>query len=277
MSIRQSLQWLGRMAGVALVIAVAGAVGATQEVIGDEPPNANAAVIPLLEDLKGVDVSARIAALMALRELGAVAWPAIPALIDALSDPIVGVRKGAASALGGIGPAAESAVPELRLALADPHRFVRSWAAMALYEIGPAARPAAADLVDMMINDVENLRGRAWCASALPQLNASPDLAVPALERVLSDDPSEEVRSVAVLSLEAYGMEAARRGATRSLIDALLDPHWKVRGNAACALPEMGDDAEMAISGLEAALRDDTEYVRNCAARALAALNSQHH
>ena len=72
-------------------------------------------------------------------------------------------------------------------------------------------------------------------------------------------------------------MEAARRGATRSLIDALLDPHWKVRGNAACALPEMGDDAEMAISGLEAALRDDTEYVRDCAARALAALNSQHH
>jgi HEAT repeat protein len=275
--VRGSLQWLGWMTGVSLVLAFAGVVGATQEVIGDEPPNANAAVFPLLEDLMSEDVTARIGAAMALRELGPVAWPAVLALIEALSDPNIGVRKGAAGALGGIGPAAESAVPELRLALADPHRFVRSWAAMALYEIGPAARPAAADLAYMMENDVENLRGRAWCASALPKLKVDPDLAVPALARALLDDPSEEVRSVAVLSLEAYGVEAARRGATRSLMDALLDPHWKVRGNAACALPEMGADAEMAVSRLEGALRDDMEYVRDCAARALAALNPRDH
>jgi HEAT repeat protein len=263
------------MATVVLSVVFAGSVGATQEVIGDEPPNANAAVFPLLEDLTSGDVTARIGAVMALRELGSVAWPAVPALVEALSDPVVGVRKGAAGALGGIGPAAESAIPELMLALSDPHRFVRSWAAMALYEIGPAARPATADLVHMMENDVENLRGRSWCASALAKLKADPDLAVPALARALSDDPSEEVRSVAVLSLEAYGMEAARRGATRSLMDALLDSHWKVRGNAACALPEMGPDAEMAISNLEVALRDETEYVRDCAARALAALSSR--
>ncbi len=260
------------VATLALVTGLAGQAEATQEVIGEEPPHANAAVMPLLEDLRGDDVAARIAAVMALRELGPVAWPALPALIEALSDPIMGVRKGAAGALGGIGPAAEEAVPELARALADPHRFVRSWAAMALFEIGPAARPAAADLVQMLETDAENLRGRAWCASALPKLNADPDLAVPALARALSSDESEEVRSVAVLSLEAYGLAAAKRGATRFLIDALLDPHWKVRGNAACALPEMGAEAEIAVSRLEAALRDDTEYVRDCAARALAEL-----
>jgi HEAT repeat protein len=255
-----------------LAVGIAGSAIATQKIIGDEPPNANAAVVPLLIDLEGDDMTARLAAVMVMRELGPVAWPAVPALTRALSDPIVGIRKGAAGALGGIGEAAVSAVPELARALADPHRFVRSWAAMALFEIGPAAKPAAADLVEMLETDAENLRGRAWCASALPEIHAEPDLAVPALVRALLEDPSEEVRSVAVLSLESYGAEAARRGATESLIDALRDPHWKVRGNAACALMEMGPDAQRAVLPLEGALRDDTTYVRDCATRALAAL-----
>ena len=266
-----------RLVWIALFVLATGltrSATATQEVIGDEPPNANAAVVPLLQDLDGDDVTARVAAVMAMRELGPVAWPAVPALTEALSDPIVGIRKGAAGALGGIGQAAVSAVPELARALGDPHRFVRSWAAMALYEIGPAAEPAAAELVHMLETDAGNLRGRAWCASALPEIHVHPDLAVPALIRALQEDTSEEVRSVAVLSLERYGREAAQRGATRSLMDALLDPHWKVRGNAACALPEMGSSsAEVAVSRLEGALLDDTEYVRNCAMRALSELD----
>ena len=265
-----------RFVWIALFVLAAGlarSATATQEVIGDEPPNANAAVVPLLEDLAGDDVTARLAAVMAMRELGSVAWPAVPALIENLSNPIMGIRRGAAGALGGIGQAAASAVPELARALGDPHRFVRSWAAMALYEIGPAAEPAAADLVHMLETDAGNLRGRAWCASALPEILAHADLAVPALIRALQKDVSEEVRSVAVLSLERYGLEAAQRGATRSLMDALLDPHWKVRGNAACALPEMGSAAEIAHSRLERALLDDTEYVRNCAMRSLSKLD----
>lgn len=269
----QTGNWIGVLGLViGLLIGLACSAVATQEVHGDEPPNANAAVIPLLEDLAGDDVMARIAAVMTLRELGPVAWPAIPALIEALSDPNMGIRKGAAGALGGIGPSAVESVPELTRLLADPHRFVRSWAAMALFEIGPGAVSAATALVQMLEADVENLRGRSWCATALPKLKADPDLAVPALARALAEDPSDEVRAVAVLSLETYGFEAARRGATRFLVDALLDPHWKVRGNAACALPEMGADAKRAISQLEGALRDETEYVRNCAARALAEL-----
>ena len=269
---RHPLRNLGVVALLAFAAVVTAPARATQEVIGDEPPHANAAVYPLLDDMKSEDVEVRTGAVMAMRELGPVAWPAVPALIEALSDPFVGVRKGAAGALGGIGPAAEAAVPALTRALTDPHRFVRSWAAMALFEIGPAAAPATANLIHMMENDAENLRGRSWCATALPRLEANPDLAVPALVRALADDESEEVRSVAVLSLEKYGLEAARRGATLSLIDALSDPHWNVRGNAACALPEMGADAEMALARLAGALRDDAPYVRGCAARALGQL-----
>jgi HEAT repeat protein len=143
---------------------------------------------------------------------------------------------------------------------------------MALFEIGPAAGSAVPDLIDMMKSDVENLRGRAWCASALPRLEADPDLAVPALRRALASDASEEVRAVAVLSLEKYGLEAAQREGTLALLDALSDPHWKVRGNAACALPEMGADAEIALSQLAGALRDEAPYVRGCAVRALGEL-----
>lgn len=254
------------------VVFSAGPVHAVQEVVGDEPPHANEAVFPLLDDLASEDPSRRIAAVMALRELGPVAWPAIPALTEALSDPIMPVRKGAAGALGGIGPTADASVPALRRALGDPHRFVRSWAAMALFEIGPGAASAVPDLIQMLESDIDNLRGRSWCASALPRLAADPDLAVPALRRALASDPSEEVRAVAVLSLAKYENEASRREGALSLLEALADPHWKVRGNAACNLPAMGHKAEIALSQLAAALRDETPYVRGCAVRALGEL-----
>lgn len=272
MRTRPALLWLAA-AGLVAAAQLAGVPArAVQEVAGEEPPHANAAVYPLLDDLESLDPGVRIGALMALRELGAVAWPAVPVLIEALSDPLVGVRKGAAGALGGIGPAAADAVPALTRALADPHRFVRSWAAMALFEIGPAAKPASAALVRMLRSDAENLRGRAWCASAFPKLGSDPDLAVPALKRALEKDPSEEVRAVAVLSLESYGLAATSRGATAALAEALADPHWKVRGNAACALPEVGEAAETALSRLAGALRDTAPYVRGCAAQALGEL-----
>jgi HEAT repeat protein len=198
-----------------------------------------------------------------------VAWPAVPDLVLALEDPIVPVRKSAAGALGGIGPAAEAGVPALAKALQDPHRFVRSWAAMALYEIGPASKPATAALIKLMETDTENLRGRSWSASGLPVIGADPELAVPALIRALANDASEEVRSVAVLSIEKYGVAAARRGATEALVAALRDSHWKVRGNAACALPKMGESASMGLVELAAALSDETPYVRDCATGAL--------
>ncbi len=66
MSIRFSRTWTGGVATVVCAIALGGAARATQEVIGDEPPNANAAVVPLLEDLNSEDRTARMAAIMAM-------------------------------------------------------------------------------------------------------------------------------------------------------------------------------------------------------------------
>jgi hypothetical protein len=62
-----------RLVWIALFVLATGltrSATATQEVIGDEPPNANAAVVPLLQDLDGDDVTARVAAAMALYEIG---------------------------------------------------------------------------------------------------------------------------------------------------------------------------------------------------------------
>jgi HEAT repeat protein len=252
-----------------LIVGGAEPLHAEQKIAGDEPPHAGFALIPLLEDLSAENPEARIAAAMAIRELGATAELAVPLLVKALEDALVPMRRSAAGALGGIGPGAAAAVPALTTALGDPHRFVRSWSAMALVEIGPASLPAANALIALMRTDVENLRGRSWAASALPVIGADPERAVPALALALANDESEEVRAVAVLSLEKYAADAARLGATEAMIGALSDPVAMVRRNAACALPKLGADAALGTSALELALRDESAMVRACAARAL--------
>ena len=55
----------------------------------------------------------------------------------------------------------------------------------------------------MLASDRGNLRGRAWCASALPLVEADAGLAVPALVAALEDE-SEEVRAVAVESGDVF-------------------------------------------------------------------------
>ena len=54
---------------------------------------------------------------MALENMGPDAKDAVPALINALSDPDRGVRQASVKALGRIGPAAKAAVPALSRAL----------------------------------------------------------------------------------------------------------------------------------------------------------------
>ncbi len=141
---------------------------------------------------------------------------------------------------------------------------------MALAEIGPPARPAGRALAAMLVSDHENLRGRSWCASALPLIEADAPVAVPALLAAL-EDPSDEVRAVAVLSLEAYLKRSheVAESALPELVRRLHDEHWKVRGNAACALGHAGEDASWVVSDLIVALGDPAPYVRGCAAQGL--------
>jgi hypothetical protein len=89
------------------------------------------------EQLKtAADPAERRKAADSLGQLGAAAYPAVPALIEALSDADAGVRRSAAQALGRMGPQADAAVPALTAALADPNPGVRESAAQALTALG---------------------------------------------------------------------------------------------------------------------------------------------
>jgi len=76
--------------------------------------------------------------------MGPKAATAVPALIQALNDPVNYVRAPAADALGAIGPQAREAVHALadRLLLKDEDGFVLTSVAYALGDIGPAAKDA---------------------------------------------------------------------------------------------------------------------------------------
>ena len=93
---------------------------------------------------------------------------------------------------------------------------------------------------------------------------------MPALKTAL-EDPSDEVRAVAVLSLESYleSSPEVRASVVPNLVERLHDEHWKVRGNAACALGHAGEDATWVVSKLVVALGDTAPYVRGCAAQGI--------
>ena len=71
----------------------------------------------------------------ASRQLGAAARPAVPALVEALTDKSLGIRPTAAAALGEIGPDAKDAIPALTATLKEKDETVRTAAAEAIKKI----------------------------------------------------------------------------------------------------------------------------------------------
>ena len=82
------------------------------------------------------DPAERRKAAGSLGQLGASAYPAVPALIEALADADAGVRRSAVQALGRVAPQADAAISALTAALADPDPGVRKDAAQALAALG---------------------------------------------------------------------------------------------------------------------------------------------
>jgi HEAT repeat protein len=99
------------------------------------------AVVPLLiEAVKGPRIDdyfhSRQRAIEALGQLGPAGRPAVPALVEALTDKYSGIRACAAAALGRIGPDAKDAIPALTAAMKEKDEGVRSAAAAAIKKIG---------------------------------------------------------------------------------------------------------------------------------------------
>jgi hypothetical protein len=140
-------------------------------------------------------------AAQALKELGAEAEAATPALLKALDDPDLLVSGTAAAALGRIPSAASTTAPRLIEAMAkDP--TTRYSAAEALGRLGPPAEAAIPVLLQALHDGNQVVRGNA--AGALGRIGAPARLVAPQLRSLLQDE-YESVREAAKMALVALG------------------------------------------------------------------------
>ena len=96
-----------------------------------------------IADLKGMAPQTRNAAAYEIAGMGPAAAAAVPALIEALDDPIAAVRFPVTIALLEIGPAAKAAVPRLLVMMDEEiNDEIAASARRALRHIDPAAVPA---------------------------------------------------------------------------------------------------------------------------------------
>ena len=95
----------------------------------------------LIDALKDPDFEVRQNLAAALAKTGP---RVVPLLREALKDKLVERRSGAAYALGLLGDAARPALPELLDALSDPDTDVRRQASYAVVRVVPAGRAAPA-------------------------------------------------------------------------------------------------------------------------------------
>ena len=105
--------------------------------------------------LKSSDPLERRLAAHALAEIGGAARKAVPALTEALRDPVSFVRVWAAAALARIEPENANAIPALVAGTRDQIYFVRSLAAWHLGRLGPQHPGIEAVMLELreLLND----------------------------------------------------------------------------------------------------------------------------
>jgi len=127
-----------------MTLALSAAVSAQTTAVKSEEPVSNGRTLTQwIGDLKGLSPQTRNAAAYEIAGMGPAAAAAVPALIEALDDPIPAVRFPVTVALLEIGPAAQAAVPRL-LAMMDEeiNDEIAASARRALKHIDPRSVPA---------------------------------------------------------------------------------------------------------------------------------------
>src|SRR6476661_7910311 len=230
----------------------------------DEPTANPKEIASLIDKLKTKDERELSAA---IKKLGKIGEPAIPALMKALQDKNLQVRRSAAQVLAKIGP---PAIPDLAQALNNPNADVRSSAAEALGGIGAEAITALPQLVFLLQDSNPDVRSSA--AEALGGIGAEAKTALPQLVPLLQDS-NAHVRSSAAEALGGIGAEA--KTALRQLVPLLQDSNPDVRSSAAEALGRIGAEAQTALPQLVTLLKDSNANVRSRAAEALGRIGAE--
>jgi HEAT repeat protein len=132
---------LGILAGMALLLTVA-AHGQATVANSKEHVSEGRTLSEWIDDLTGLAPQTRNAAAYEIASMGPAAAAAVPALIEALDDPMAAVRFPVTIALLEIGPAAKAAVPRL-LTMVDEelNDEIAASARRALRHIDPASVP----------------------------------------------------------------------------------------------------------------------------------------
>jgi HEAT repeat protein len=258
------------------------------------------AVPALTESLKDKDSKVRVAAALALAEIGPAANVAVPALLDqALHDPVLYAGTTAAAALKTIDLVAARQVMTAYLpALQSSDVQTRRTTCAMLESLGPAAKPAVPALGNML-NDTDEMV-RMHAVGAIGSIGIPATLVIPALAKALHD-PSRTVRYRAVSQFafsipltEAVTphlkqlLEDKDRSISTLAQSALNSPHRQAkdrtsvyvtmlqmsRGNdyALHKLAQLGPEAAGAVPAVIPVLKDERPLHRYLAAETLGAI-----
>lgn len=128
--------------GAMLLVLNTAASAQTKPAASKEPVSAGRPLSEWIADLKGLSPQTRNAAAYEIAGMGPAAVAAVPALIEALDDPIAAVRFPVTVALKEIGPAAKAAVPRLVVMMDEEiNDEIAASARRALRHIDPASVP----------------------------------------------------------------------------------------------------------------------------------------
>jgi HEAT repeat protein len=134
------LQRISAMLGAMILMLSASAHAQTTAANPGEPISGGRNLSEWIADLKGLSPQTRNAAAYEIAGMGPAAAAAVPALIEALDDPVPAVRFPVTIALKEIGPAAKAAVPRLRTMMDEEiNDEIAASARRALRHIDPAA------------------------------------------------------------------------------------------------------------------------------------------
>jgi RNA polymerase sigma factor (sigma-70 family) len=208
------------------------------------------AVPVLVEELKKGQRNGRAFALSAMPHFGVKAKAAIPAVIEALSDPDASIRRGALGALRQIDREGTS-VPALAEVVTDDDESVRFWVIDLLARFEAKAKVAMPKLVVAAVKD-DNANNRQRALAALRAIKPEPKTIVPTLREALRDK-NRNPRVEAIHFVNDLGPKA--KETVMDLVAALK--HSEDDGERALivsTLGNMGPAAKAAVPALTEAL-----------------------